>query len=37
MNERPEIWLLARGERLVAELELQTVAAAERLRYGGLT
>ena len=25
MNRRPEIWLLARGERLVAELELQAI------------
>jgi hypothetical protein len=36
MSQRPEIRLLARGERLVAELGLQTVTAAERLRDGGL-
>ena len=32
MNERPEIWLLARGERLVAEVELQ--AADDPWRHG---
>ena len=32
MNRRPEIWLLARVERLVAELELQTVD--DRWRHG---